>query len=275
MDSADNLALVSVLEQVQHHHFTRALNGLLPPTVNAHKLKQVLDLNCHVGSWAFDLALAYPTVVVTGVDSDPKAIELARNNTIAGKINRVRFFEADLHAPLMFNDASFDFVHFFLSQPIFRPGEWPAFLAECMRVLKPGGTINLVNVTLGPGSSASYQRFALLIDQLLRALGYGFSDQPGTAAPGVYFVRLLQQAGFSAVGYLARAVNLGGWNNSGGRACCQLFLRDLLKTKDSLVSQHLLSDEEFDALIAQKEKDIVEEDFCATAALLSAFAIKK
>ena len=275
MDNVNSVALVSVLEQVQHHHFTHALQGLLPPTVNAHKMKHVLDVHSHIGTWAIDLALAYPHVTIIGLESDPRAVELARNSTLAGNIDRVHFYEANLHSPLQLADNTFDFVHLFLSQPLFRAAEWPSFLEECYRVLRPGGVVNLVNVTLGPGSSHSYQRFSALIDQMLCMMGYGFAEHTGTSAPGVYFATLLRQAGFVEDGYLLRPVNLGGWNNPGGRACCQLFLRGLKDSKDALVGHNLVSDAEFDALIAQKEIDILEADFCATAVLISAFATKK
>jgi SAM-dependent methyltransferase len=176
---------------------------------------------------------------------------------------------------LNLQDETFDLVHVFSSQPLFRPHEWPHFLEECKRVLKPGGVINLLSVTLGPGSGSAYQRFRSLIDQLLQVTGYGFADKPGTGTPAVYFVRMLNAAGFCESKYLLRPINLGGWNNTGGQACYQLFLKNLARTKGWLVQHQLISSDEFDALLAQQEKDILEADFCAMAALISAFAIKR
>jgi len=275
MENLHSGAMVSVLEQAQHHHVMHCLEGLLPPIIDVYKLKQVLDVNCHGGAWAVELALAYPGVMVTGLDSDPEAIEIARHKAMTAQLQRVRFYEANLTVPLKLQDETFDLVHLFTSQPLFHPNEWPHFLHECKRVLKPTGVINLVNVTLGPGSSHAYQRFCVLIDQLWRVMGYGFSDKPGTATPGVYFVRMLNEAGFNKSSYDIRPINLGGWNNPGGKACYQLFLKNLLKTRKPLIQYNLISGDEFDALIAQTEMDIVETDFCAMVALISAFAVKR
>lgn len=274
MEDSSNLAPMSVLEQVQHYHLTQALQGLLPPTIDAHKLKQVLDLNCQIGAWAIDLALAYPGVVVTGLDSDSRAIDVARRNTGAGSIKNVLFYEADLREMLSLREDTFDLVHLFTSQPLLRPGEWPSLLQECMRVMKPGATINLVYKIFGPGSSDAYQRCFVLIDQLFRTTGLSFSDKPGTFAQGVYFCRLLQQAGFTASNYIIRPVDLGGWNNPGGRACSRLWLKKLLELKKLFIQLDMISSEELDELIVQTEKDIGEVDFCATAALISVFATK-
>lgn len=275
MDSVKSLAVISVLEQVQHHHMIHALQGLLPPLINAYKLKQVLDVNCHVGSWAIDLALAYPGVTVTGLDRDPEAITLARESADAGNLKNIRFYEADLHPPLNFKDETFDFVRLFANQPLFRPDDWVPFLQECRRVMKPGASINLIYKVFGPGSSYAYQSFVVLLDQLFRAMGHGFSDKPGTSTAGVYFCRLLKQAGFTDSSYRIHPVSLGGWNNPGGRACSQLLLRGVLEAKDLFLQHNVVSREEFDTLIDQTEKDMADVEFCATAALISTFATKR
>lgn len=269
-------ASLSVLGQTQHHHFTHSLGGLLPVQVNPRQIKQVLDLNCQAGFWAIDLALAYPGVTVTGVDSDPSAIALARQSTTVERMNRVRFYQADLHQTLNFEDDSFDFVHFLMTFPLFRPPKWASFLKECLRVMKPGAGINLVGFSLGLNSSEAGRRLSLLVDTLLYKQGFSFSDKPmGSWTPGVHFCRLLQEAGFPRCSYFIAAADLGGWNNPQGRSSCQLFLYHALRSKGLFLKHALLSSEEFDALMAQARQDILEVDFCAAGVLISAFAVKE
>ena len=267
---------LSVLEQAQHHHFTHALRGLLPVQVNSHQIKRVLDLNCRAGFWAIDLALAYPGVTVTGVDSDSFAIALARQSTTAERMKRVQFYQADLRQTLNFGDDSFDFVHFLMTFPLFRPAEWAPFLKDCLRVMKPGAGFNLVVFSLGLNSSEAGRRVSLLVDTLLYEQGYSFSDRPvGNWTPGVDFYRLLQETGFSRCSYLIAPVDLGGWNNPQGRSSCQLFLYHALRSKELFLKHGLVSGEEFDALMAQARQDILEVDFCAAGVLISAFAVKE
>ncbi|QDT15545.1 class I SAM-dependent methyltransferase [Alienimonas californiensis] len=50
----------------------------------------------------------------------------------------------DLRDPLPFADASYDFVYHSHVLEHFRPADVPAFLRECRRVLRPGGTLRVV-----------------------------------------------------------------------------------------------------------------------------------
>jgi ubiquinone/menaquinone biosynthesis C-methylase UbiE len=268
-------ALTGVLEQVLHHHFTHSLHGLLPSTINVHKLRQALDLNCRIGSWVIDLALSYPGTLATGLDNRPQFVAMARRNAAVGNLSRARFYEADLTKPLQFADSTFDLLHLSMSSVLFRPDEWPAFLAECMRVMKPGACINLLNVSAGPSSSEAFQRIVVLIDQILYKHGYNFSTYSGTTSPGVYLCRMLRESGFVDVTYTIHPINFGGWNNASGRACCQLILNDIKRARPIFLECQLTSAEEFDALIAQQEKDISDMYFCGTGAIISAVATKK
>lgn len=272
IESVQESTLVAVLEQVLHHHLTQAQRGLLPSSINSHALKQVLDINCRIGAWAIDMALSYPHMHVTGLDNDTLFIEVARRNAEIGAVSRARFYEANPLKPLPLADATFDFVHSLQISPIFRPHEWPFFLHECRRVMKPGAAITLVSLSIGPTSSNAYQRLLKMFDTLLLKLGYGFSDRPGTGTPGVYLFRLLKEAGFVDVSYTIYPVNFGGINNPGGRACCQLLAGIAKKQKSLFLEHDMISSEAFDALLLEKLRDIGEANYCTTGALIAATA---
>jgi SAM-dependent methyltransferase len=272
IDSVQESALVAVLEQVMHHHLTQAQRGLLPANISPYKLKHVLDINCRIGAWAIDLALSYPGIYVTALDGDATFIELARRSAEIGAVNRTRFYESHPLKPLPLADASFDFVHSLQLSPVFRPHEWPFFLSECKRVMKPGAVISLVSLSIGPTSSDAYQRLLSLFDALLQKRGYSFSEHPGMSTPGVHLFRLLKEAGFVNVSYTMHPVNFGGPSNPGGRACCQLLAGIAKKQKLLLLEHHMTTDEAFDALLLEKQHDIGEAQYCATGALITATA---
>lgn len=270
IESEQESALIAVLEQVMHHHLTQAQRGLLPSVIPSHTLKQVLDINCRIGAWAIDLALSYPGVNVMALDGDAAFIDIARRNAEIGAVSRARFYESHPLKRLPLADASFDFVHSLQLAPVFRPHEWPFFLSECKRVMKPGAAIALVSLSIGPTSSDAYQRLLKMFDALLLKIGYGFSEYAGTTTPGVHLFRMLKEAGFVNASYTVQPVNFGGPNNSGGRASCQLLVGIAKKQKQLFLEHHMIGAEEFDALLLEKQHDIGEANYCTTGALITA-----
>ena len=100
--------------------------------------KRVLDIGCGLGGPACLLAGQYGAQVV-GTDLDAHLIELAENR--AEKLNlaaRIEFLIVE-PGPLKFPDESFDVV---LSSGAFTQIENKReMFAECLRVLRPGGTL--------------------------------------------------------------------------------------------------------------------------------------
>lgn len=106
----------------------------------------VLDLACGTGNIA--IPLARRGARVTGVDIAPNLLEQARERAAAEGLN-ISFEEGDAEQ-LPYGDAMFDavvsmFGAMFAPQP-------ERVVAECARVLKPGGLLAMANFT--PGSLA-------------------------------------------------------------------------------------------------------------------------
>lgn len=93
--------------------------------------RHVLDAGC--GSGPLSAALLAKGAVVTGFDSSPAMIELARRR-LSGNAD---LHVANLGQPLPFADGAFDDVVASLVLHYLR--DWTAPLAELRRVLKPGG----------------------------------------------------------------------------------------------------------------------------------------
>jgi len=103
----------------------------------------VLDVGCGTGSLATLVKSLNPGVQVTGIDPDPKALERAmRKAARAGVSIRLDRGFADA---LPYPDVSFDRV---LSSFVFHhiaPSERVRMLSEARRVLKPGGSLHLLD----------------------------------------------------------------------------------------------------------------------------------
>lgn len=98
--------------------------------------RRILDVRCGTGDLLRLLAAASPTAVaLVGVDPQPAAIDAAR---AAGEDDRLRF-DVGTADTLRYADGTFDLV--VSTAPFDRWSDQPAGLAQCARVLAPGGQL--------------------------------------------------------------------------------------------------------------------------------------
>ncbi|KAK4685762.1 hypothetical protein P7C73_g4385, partial [Tremellales sp. Uapishka_1] len=97
--------------------------------------RRVLDIGTGTGIWAIEMALEFPHAEVIGVDLAPvKPYDNLPEN--------VHFMIEDAAQGLPFADNSFDVVH---SRALFLGiRDWPAYVTEIVRLVKPGGLVYFV-----------------------------------------------------------------------------------------------------------------------------------
>jgi phosphoethanolamine N-methyltransferase len=100
--------------------------------------KRVLDIGCGIGGPAFVLARKYGAHV-TGVDLEPQLIERATRRAAELGLSALTDFRAVSLGPFGFPDRSFDVV--FTSGALTQTEDKAGIVAECFRVLKPGGVL--------------------------------------------------------------------------------------------------------------------------------------
>jgi ubiquinone/menaquinone biosynthesis C-methylase UbiE len=103
----------------------------------------VVDVGCGVGgpsTWIFE---RYSPAHVVGVDYCRPSVRAATSRW-AGRAHRPRFLCGDAQT-LPFSDGSVDFI--FNLESALHYADKPRFLAECHRVLKPGGRLCLGDIT--------------------------------------------------------------------------------------------------------------------------------
>ncbi len=118
----------------------------------------VLDVGCGTGSLATLVASLNPGVQVTGIDPDAKALARARGKALRAGVS-IRFDQGFADA-LPYPDASFDRV---LSSFVFHhvaPAERTRMLSEARRVLKPAGSLHLLDFAgPEPGTEGAVARW--------------------------------------------------------------------------------------------------------------------
>jgi ubiquinone/menaquinone biosynthesis C-methylase UbiE len=119
----------------QHYVLRVFLKGnYLAPIRNP---RQILDVGCGTGQWAYEMAGEYPKALVVGLD-----LEEAKNPVSAP--DNYRFVQGDVLKGLPFADNTFDFVHQRLLIAAIPAPAWPEVVKELARVTAPGGWVELV-----------------------------------------------------------------------------------------------------------------------------------
>ncbi|KAI8148385.1 S-adenosyl-L-methionine-dependent methyltransferase [Fennellomyces sp. T-0311] len=114
----------------------------------------ILDCACGAGFWSLDMGQAYPESHVVALDlALPEDAHLREDNTKMGLAAdgtpNVTYMHGDILAlPLPFGDNTFDFVYQREMGTVIPNKHWPSLISEFYRILKSGGTIQLVEYPL-------------------------------------------------------------------------------------------------------------------------------
>lgn len=250
---------------------TQGLGCLFPLRLDVSSVHEVLDLACGPGEWVLAVAEAYPDMRVTGIDQSMVMVQFARS--ISHALPTVNFEVMDILTPLAFPDESFDLIHArFIAG--FMPVEvWPKLLAECRRLLRPGGVLLLVEGEMALTTSPAAEQLSCLFTRALRAVGQSFSPDGTHLGITPVLRRLLAEAGFHPCWHEAAAIE-----HSAGTD----FHKSLYE--DYYVAFHLIQPflvragvATYDELIPLYHRILEEmqaDDFCSLAFLLQAWGRK-
>ncbi len=259
----------------QDRLITEAMNGLFPERADLAGIHTVLDIACGPGDWTLEVAHTYydHKVQVTGIDISQKTIEYARARAQSQGIENVNFRVMDATVPLDFPDEAFDLVNARFIAGFLSASVWPQFLAECMRILRPGGTLRLTEPEWGISTTPATERLNALCIQAMHLAGKTFTSDGRHIGITLVLDRFLRTAGCVNVQQRAHALNFAYGTEAHGPfvqnaiIAFQLLKPFLLKTK-------VTTEEEFARLFQEAQIEMYLPDFADTIYMMTAWGEK-
>lgn len=244
--------------------------GLPEPANDA----QVLDLACGPGGWVLDVAYAYPKVEVAGVDVSQTMIAYANARARSQGLNNATFGVINILHPLDFSENSFDVVTARALFGVLKREAWKPFLAECLRILKPGGVLRLTEPNdFGITSSPAIERIQEMGARFMWKAGYGFSVDGRSFGIAPRLPSMLRESGFTDVHHLAHAVDFSA-NTPAWIDFYRNYEVTFAQGKRMNIAMGLFTEAEYDQLYQQFLIEMRSEDFWGMSQFLSAFGQK-
>jgi SAM-dependent methyltransferase len=259
----------------QDRLLTKAMGGLFTERADLTGIHTVLDIACGPGDWTLEVAHTYydDKVQVTGIDISQKTIEYARARAQSQGIENVKFRVMDATVPLDFPDEAFDLVNARFIAGFLSASVWPQFLAECMRILRPGGTLRLTEPEWGVSTAPATERLNALCIQAMHLAGKTFTSDGRHIGITLVLDRFLRTAGCVNVQQRAHALNFAYGTEAHGPfvqnaiIAFQLLKPFLLKTK-------VTTEEEFAHLFQEAQIEMYLPDFADTMYMMTVWGQK-
>jgi ubiquinone/menaquinone biosynthesis C-methylase UbiE len=264
----------------QDHLLTQAMGGLFPERVDASGkenltgINRVLDIACGPGGWALEVGFQYPHIQTMGIDISQTMIVYAREQVRVRGLDNVNFRVMNALKPLEFPEGSFDLVNARTIVSFMPPTAWPGLLAECMRLLRPGGVLRINDMEWGFSNKRAFEKYSSLFNHALSNANQSFS--PNGIHVGILpmLPHLLKQANCQDVRMQAYVVDFSYGTNA-HYGCYQDYLVGF-KLLQPFILKWIpeMTGQELEQLYQEALVEMQTQDFNALWFLLSVWGSK-
>jgi len=199
---------------------------------------------------------------VVGIDISEPMVRYA--STQADELGRANaaFRVMDATRPLEFADNSFDLVNGRFLSTFMPVRMWPAFLRECLRVLRPGGLLRLTDFEFGMSNSPGHETMCSISIRAMMRGGLSFSTDGRHLCMLTMLGRLLEEVGVRDIRKKPYLVDY-----SMGSESHDAWYRDLQQVwtlgKPFAIGLGVVTSEEFDQAYHQCLREMQLENFAA------------
>ena len=253
---------------------TKQMGGTLAERPDFSGIQAILDIACGPGGWVLEVAREHPEIEVTGFDISESMIRFAKALATSRGYGNARFLVMDVKQPLAFPDASFDLVNERTLYGVLGPGEWPQVLAECKRILRPGGLIRLTEFEWPVTTSPALSSLGHLHTKSFYHFGRSCAADAWHVGITPVLKRLLRDAGFQNIHHQGHVIDI-----SAGTADFEGFFRNFvngvqLAKPFSLKVPGLTTEQEYDRLSQHMQAEMLASDFCGLWTYVTAWGEK-
>lgn len=220
----------------QHHVLYRTIsNHYLAPLTQA-TTTTILDVGTGTGIWPIEMVSLFPQAHILGID-------VALSSLPHPVPPNCLFAQANILHGLPFPDQQFSFTHQRLLVAAIPTIHWPAVVQELVRVTRPGGWIELLEIgdTVQNAGPATRSLLTWMTD-ISKELGFEMEILH-------HLGDLLKQAGCQAIESQDIPVPLGNWAGTTGQMLKTDVLHGYSALKDSYCPRSHTSPEVFDAMV--------------------------
>ncbi|KAK9696622.1 hypothetical protein K7432_012354 [Basidiobolus ranarum] len=242
---------------LQHHLFRYLLqsNYIAPVSPDA---KRILDVGCGSGIWCQEVSQTFPEAQFYGID-------ISDVNKATVTMPNFTFVNGDILKGLPFPDDYFDFVYQRAVVTGIPANKWEFVCKELVRVVKPGGWVELLELQLDNNYAVDYDlnrkpswlRYHELIHEILTLRGISPKE----------ILKIPQHLGSSGMINLDKRKVIMPTGLGGGQLD-QLFLLDALLALKSLekyiIAMGKCTKEEFDHIVAHFKQESLENKVFTT-----------
>lgn len=251
-----------------------SLGGLLPSKISLEHAHFVLDIGCGSGEWSRRLARQYPDIRVIGIDTSRALITEAVCKAQEEELDTVSYLQFDASQPLDFPANKCDVIHVqslvsFLITPM-----RDKIIEDMIRILKPGGWLNIVDYEQGSTSSEAFNRLSVMGLKGLGALGGSFAPTSTSYGVAARLYGFLVEAGMIDVSYTLHTVDYGVNSHTGTARFLDDLVVGMMNFKPFVLYLGLSTSEAFDELVEKAREEFHQPDSCGYAYLISAIGRK-
>jgi ubiquinone/menaquinone biosynthesis C-methylase UbiE len=219
----------------QHHVLYKTLSNHYLAPISA-TTATMLDVGAGTGSWSMDMAALFPQAHILGVD-------VALSSLPHPLPEHCLFVQANILNGLPFPDQQFAFTHQRLLVAGIPSLHWPAVVRELVRVTRPGGWVELLEIgdtiqNAGPATT----RFLKWMTDISKGSGFEMEILH-------HLGDLLRQAGCESVETQDIPVPLGEWAGVTGNMLKTDVLHGYNALKDSYCPRSNTPPEVFDGML--------------------------
>ncbi len=229
----------------QHYVLRQAFRGnFLAPIENP---SAILDVGTGTGRWAREVATVFPSANVIGLDLNTPPMDEQTQGKEDALPPNYAFVPGNILEGLPFADASFDFTHMRLLVLALPHDRWPYVVSELIRVTRPGGWVESVEVPADEGGGPAVDQVMSWVAAMLQRRGIDLADGARVGA-------LLKSQGLVNVYSRRVEVPIGVHGGRVGKLMAADILNAMQALRGPLESLGLTTATEFDQVFAEAKR---------------------